>query len=95
MLFHEGQQEQINISIVANRAILVVIFDDRSSLGLVRLRVKRATGDIERIRIIDTVLMKSGESRQPEAGPFREITTRTSMPFQRMMTLGEKCIDQS
>src|SRR4026209_520287 len=40
ILFHEGQQDHIHISIVGRRAILLVIFDDRSSLGLVRLRVK-------------------------------------------------------
>src|SRR6201988_81385 len=49
VLFHEGQQDHIHISIVAKRAILVVIFDDRSSLGLVRLRVKRASVDLEKI----------------------------------------------
>src|SRR5215467_3381199 len=49
VLFHEGQQDHIHISIVAKRAILVVIFDDRSSLGLVRLRVRRANGDLEKI----------------------------------------------
>src|ERR1700757_569676 len=48
VLFHEGQQDHIHISIVAKRAILVVIFDDRSSLGLVRLRVKRANGELEK-----------------------------------------------
>ncbi len=42
VLFHEGQRDHIHISIVARRAILLVIFDERSSLGLVRLRVKRA-----------------------------------------------------
>src|SRR5688572_21329238 len=49
VLFHEGQQDHIHISIVAKRAILVVIFDDRSSLGLVRLRVMRATSEMDRI----------------------------------------------
>src|ERR671926_1489028 len=49
VLFHEGQQDHIHISIVGRRAILLVIFDDRSSLGLVRLRVKRASGEMERI----------------------------------------------
>src|SRR6202049_2059736 len=49
ILFHEGQQDHIHISIVAKRAILVVIFDDRSSLGLVRLRVRRANADLEKI----------------------------------------------
>jgi predicted regulator of Ras-like GTPase activity (Roadblock/LC7/MglB family) len=74
VLFHEGQQDHIHISIVAKRAILVVIFDDRSSLGLVRLRVKRAGGDLE--RIFDSMMEKSrgGGPGQAPASPFAEIT---------------------
>src|SRR5262249_38907045 len=49
ILFHEGEKDNIHISIVAQRVILVVIFDERSSLGLVRLRVRRATAEIEKI----------------------------------------------
>ncbi len=49
ILFHEGQRDNIHISVVAQRIILVVIFDDNSSLGLVRLRVRRANGQLERI----------------------------------------------
>ncbi len=41
-LTHEGEKESLHLSLVGNRWILVVIFDDRSSLGLVRLRVRRA-----------------------------------------------------
>ncbi|MEA2599647.1 MAG: hypothetical protein QOF89_639 [Acidobacteriota bacterium] len=75
VLFHEGQQDHIHISIVAKRAILVVIFDDRSSLGLVRLRVKRANVDLEKIF---EVMLQKGE-RGPQgaaahASPFSEIT---------------------
>ena len=73
VLFHEGQQDHIHISIVGRRAILVVIFNDRSSLGLVRLRVKRASGDMERIF---ENMVKKGESgeRGGDASPFSEIT---------------------
>ncbi|HXU29226.1 MAG TPA: roadblock/LC7 domain-containing protein [Thermoanaerobaculia bacterium] len=74
VLFHEGQQDHIHISIVAKRAILVVIFDERSSLGLVRLRVKRASVDLE--RIFETMLQKGerGDSSTGPASPFSEIT---------------------
>ena len=41
--FHEGEKANIHIQLVGNRVILVVIFDSRSSLGLVRLRVKKAS----------------------------------------------------
>ena len=73
VLFHEGQQDHIHISIVAKRAILVVIFDDRSSLGLVRLRVKRASVDLE--KIFDTMVQKSEKGTgSVHASPFSEIT---------------------
>src|ERR1700675_427723 len=49
ILFHEGEKDNLHISIVAGRVILVVIFDDRASLGLVRLRVRRATAEVEKI----------------------------------------------
>jgi predicted regulator of Ras-like GTPase activity (Roadblock/LC7/MglB family) len=74
VLFHEGQQDHIHISIVAKRAILVVIFDDRSSLGLVRLRVKRASVDLE--KIFEVMLQKGerGAQGNTHPSPFSEIT---------------------
>ena len=74
VLFHEGQRDHIHISIVAKRAILLVIFDERSSLGLVRLRVKRATAEMD--KIFETMLQKGEKSAvgQVPASPFAEIT---------------------
>jgi predicted regulator of Ras-like GTPase activity (Roadblock/LC7/MglB family) len=46
VLLHEGEKENIHLSIVAGKVILVVIFADRSSLGLVRLRVRQATAEV-------------------------------------------------
>ena len=73
VLFHEGERDNVYISIVGQRVILVVIFDERSSLGLVRLRVKRASGEME--KIFDT-MAKKGEAAElgGEASPFSEIT---------------------
>lgn len=47
--FHEGESDNIHISLVDQRVILVVIFDERSSLGLVRLRVRRSSGELAKI----------------------------------------------
>jgi predicted regulator of Ras-like GTPase activity (Roadblock/LC7/MglB family) len=74
VLFHEGQQDHIHISIVAKRAILVVIFDDRSSLGLVRLRVKRASVDLEKTFEIMAQKGERGAGPGGPASPFSEIT---------------------
>jgi predicted regulator of Ras-like GTPase activity (Roadblock/LC7/MglB family) len=73
VLFHEGQQDHIHISIVAKRSILLVIFDDRSSLGLVRLRVKRASAEME--RIFEAITEKAEKGVEPgHVSPFSEIT---------------------
>ena len=70
VLFHEGKRDHIHISIVAKRAILLVIFDDRSSLGLVRLRVKRAANDIT--AVLEQLAKKAAAGAQPSV--FSEIT---------------------
>src|SRR6476620_1311528 len=75
ILFHEGERDNIHISIVAQRVIVVVIFDTRSSLGLVRLRVKKAS--LELTEVFEKIVKKI--SSEKEAGtlddsPFAEIT---------------------
>jgi predicted regulator of Ras-like GTPase activity (Roadblock/LC7/MglB family) len=49
VLFHQGDKESLHISIVAERIILVVVFDDRTTLGLVRLRVKKAGDELSKV----------------------------------------------
>ncbi|MBN1883079.1 MAG: roadblock/LC7 domain-containing protein [Deltaproteobacteria bacterium] len=72
IIFHEGYRDNIYISIVGRRVIMVVIFDERSSLGLVRLRAKKAGEDLT--KIFDD-LMKKVESKTEEGvSPFAEIT---------------------
>ena len=73
ILFHEGRKDNIHISIVGQRLILVVIFDERSSLGLVRLRVRKASVDIE--RVLNEMETKSQVVGNVEViSPFAEIT---------------------
>jgi predicted regulator of Ras-like GTPase activity (Roadblock/LC7/MglB family) len=74
ILFHEGEKDNLHISIVGGRVILVVLFDSRSSLGLVRLRVKKAS---EELTIIFDRLMKKAEEKEKSSDsefPFAEIT---------------------
>lgn len=47
--FHQGERTHVYITLVAERAILVVLFDDRSSLGLVRLRLRGPADEITRL----------------------------------------------
>lgn len=72
ILFHEGEKDNIHISIVGQRVILVVIFDQRSSLGLVRLRVRKASDELN---AIIQGLIKRGEIRPAARDSiFAEIT---------------------
>ena len=43
ILFHEGERDNMHLSVVAERLILVIVFGRRSSVGLVRLRVRQAS----------------------------------------------------
>jgi predicted regulator of Ras-like GTPase activity (Roadblock/LC7/MglB family) len=76
ILFHEGERDNIHISIVAQRVILVVIFDERTSLGLVRLRVRRAMAELE--KIFEDIARKAEKEKQSLSAdfdsPFAEIT---------------------
>lgn len=45
---HEGERESIFISVIG-RSLLVVVFDERSTLGLVKIRTKRASFEVAAI----------------------------------------------
>jgi predicted regulator of Ras-like GTPase activity (Roadblock/LC7/MglB family) len=75
ILFHEGEKDNIHISLIGQRIILVVIFASRSSLGLVRLRVKKVSEAL--VKIFTDITAKSerekGEGKM-EDSPFAEIS---------------------
>jgi predicted regulator of Ras-like GTPase activity (Roadblock/LC7/MglB family) len=45
-LVHQGTNESLYLSMIANRVILVVLFDKKTSLGLVRLKARRAGDEL-------------------------------------------------
>ena len=68
--FHEGEKVHVHISLVAQRVILLVLFDERSSLGLVRLRVRKAAAELA--QVLDELVKKMEAGNQPSV--FAEIT---------------------
>jgi predicted regulator of Ras-like GTPase activity (Roadblock/LC7/MglB family) len=70
-LSHEGERESIHICIIG-RVLLVVVFDERSSLGLVKLRVKQASRDLS--AIFEELARISAQSKDSEEALFAEIT---------------------
>ncbi len=48
-LFHQGEKESMYLADVGRRLILVVLFDQRTTVGLVRLRVKQTVRDLAKL----------------------------------------------
>lgn len=70
ILLHEGQDQHIHVTLISGGVILVVIFDNRTSLGLIRLRVKKTSNEFHQVF---TKLSKKVESPKTKS-PFSEIT---------------------
>jgi predicted regulator of Ras-like GTPase activity (Roadblock/LC7/MglB family) len=68
---HEGERESIFISVIG-RSLLVVVFDERSTLGLVKLRTKKASHEVA--SILEAIQTDSANGRLDENSFFAEIT---------------------
>ena len=49
VLFHQGKKDHIHISLIEERTILVIIFDDRTTIGMIRLYAKEVGDTLKRI----------------------------------------------
>lgn len=74
ILFHQGERDSIHISLVGQRAILAVIFGKEASLGLVRLRVRKAGTEIE--DVVQRILRRMSLKDRMDLNPFCEITEK-------------------
>ncbi|HKO59917.1 MAG TPA: roadblock/LC7 domain-containing protein [Pyrinomonadaceae bacterium] len=67
-LSHEGERESIHISVIG-RLLLVVVFDQRSTLGLVKLRSRQVSQTLS--TMIDEITQAEFDDSD---SPFAEIT---------------------
>jgi predicted regulator of Ras-like GTPase activity (Roadblock/LC7/MglB family) len=67
-LSHEGERESIHISVIG-RLLLVVVFDERSTLGLVKLRSRQVSQTLS--TMIDEITQADFDDSD---SPFAEIT---------------------
>ena len=68
---HEGERESIYISVIG-RSLLVVVFDERSTLGLVKLRTKRSSFDVA--AVLEEAIANSATYSTDHKSVFAEIT---------------------
>jgi len=68
---HEGERESIFISVIG-RSLLVVVFDERSTLGLIKIRSKRASFEVA--TILEEVIATSAAMSASHDSFFSEIS---------------------
>ena len=61
-LYHQGERDNIQLSLVGDRTILTVLFDDRTTLGMVRLYVTEA------VRKLEDLFVEIGRSQRDGGG---------------------------
>lgn len=60
-LFHQGEKESMYLADIARRVILVVLFDNRTTLGLVRLKLRQTVTELT--QLFDQVFARGADSR--------------------------------
>jgi len=49
LLFHKGRSENVYFSAIGEHVILVTLFDDKTSLGLIRLHINKIVEELSKI----------------------------------------------
>lgn len=71
-LFHQGEKENLYVCLIANRVILAVIFDQRTTLGLVRVKAKNSAAELE--KIFNDIFDKLDKQTGPKKGLDLDFT---------------------
>ncbi len=64
VLFHEGEDQNMHLSVVGEAALLLAAFDDRTTLGLVRLYAAEAANGLR--PIMDRIRSRSVKAGVPD-----------------------------
>ena len=68
LMFHQGKKDNIQLSLVGERTILAVIFDDRTTLGMVRLYSSQVAAKLGQVFKDISERKKEGEKISQDFG---------------------------
>ena len=68
LMFHQGKKDNIQLSLVGQRTILAVIFDDRTTLGMVRLYSSQVSSKLSQVFDDISARKSEGEKISQEFG---------------------------
>lgn len=66
LLFHKGKSENVYFSAIGEHVIMVTLFDDQTSLGLIRLQINKIIDELS--KILSSIFQ---EKTVPINDPFR------------------------
>jgi predicted regulator of Ras-like GTPase activity (Roadblock/LC7/MglB family) len=65
-LFHQGERESMYLADIAKRVILVVLFDQRATLGLVKLKARAVVENLN--KVFEEMFNRVGTGQTPQQG---------------------------
>ena len=74
--FHQGERESMYLAAVARRVILVVLFDNRTTLGLVRLKLRGVVDELA--QRFEEVFARASAPRAAGPSPFAPAAAQRS-----------------
>ncbi len=75
LIFDEGLNENLHMTLIGGKFILAVLFDKKTSLGLVRLRAKNAANRLEKVfERLEEKMEADKKKMGGEESPFEDIS---------------------
>ena len=76
-LFHQGQRDSIQVTLVGERALFATVFDGRTNLGLVRYYATETAGHLAEImtEMLNRSATESGAGEQQLSSDFSQSAT--------------------
>ncbi|MGK7344643.1 MAG: roadblock/LC7 domain-containing protein [Candidatus Nitrospinota bacterium M3_3B_026] len=79
VMFHQGKKDHIHISLVGDRAISAIVFDEKTTVGMVNLYSKELTAKLE--KIFDIASKRVVQKQQLESGYSDSVKDRLDDMF--------------
>jgi predicted regulator of Ras-like GTPase activity (Roadblock/LC7/MglB family) len=70
VLFHQGKKDNIQLTLVGDRTILATVFDERTTIGMVRLYAKEATEKLH--KVFDDIRGRNDDGSEALGDTFSE-----------------------
>lgn len=79
-LFHQGERESMLLADIARRVILVALFDSRTTLGLVRLRMRTTVEELT--RLLEAIFARGSSAAAGRRPPLADADDEIDRLFQ-------------